>query len=411
MSRWRKVPLEECIETIRAGVSLTGENRAPQDGEVGILTLGAVSGGRFDSEACKAVPASAAAALREPLRGGTLLMSRSNTIDLVGSTVHVDEDHPNRFLPDLLWEITLRENSPLTARFLADFLSTPSGRALLQSAAMGTSGSMKKLSMARVRRLEVPAVPRTLQNSWDRLRVSLTRIEEGCDTLLAAKGELKRGLMQELLTGRRRFPEFSNDPWPIRSLHEVVEINPETLRESTAASYQFRYIDLSSVERGRMTSPPRSVRFGDAPSRARRIVRENDVLFATVRPYLQGFMIIEGGDVDLVCSTGFAALRAQTEQDARYVLEFLFSDQLQRQVKAHLVGSSFPALNSKSVESLDIPWPSTGERAAIGRVLRAVSREIALLEDLRDQLELQKRALMQKLLSGEVEIPAGEPEA
>jgi type I restriction enzyme S subunit len=404
---WSKVPLKECIETIRAGVSLTGENRPPQNGEVGILTLGAVSGGRFDAEACKAVPASAAAALREPVRGGKLLMSRSNTIDLVGSTVLVDEDHPNRFLPDLIWEITLREDSPLTARFLADFLSTPSGRALLQSAAMGTSGSMKKLSMARLRRLEVPAVPRPLQMSWEGLRESLTRIEEGCDTLLAAKHELKRGLMQELLTGRLRFPEFAGVPWRAMPLSEFFQEKNVRNRDEG--------LDLVLSCSKLYGIVPQSQRF------KKRLASKSVVNYKVVAPgdLVYDPMLLWDASIGFVpepyngvVSPAYATFEFRGEHACRsFFAQALFTHSLRHQYRVVSRGTNVRRKKAMPGDFLRIKIavpPTYEEQRRIGSLFAVLDREIARLDAQRDQFELQKRALMQKLLSGEVEIHAKE---
>jgi type I restriction enzyme, S subunit len=404
VTQWETIPFGECIESIRSGVSLTADARIPRGDEVGILTLGAVSGGRFDPDACKAAPMSLIPRLGKPVRAGTVLMSRSNTIDLVGSAVLVEDDHPDRFLPDLIWEIRLRNDSPLTPRFLTDLLGTPVGRKLLQSAAMGTSGSMKKLSMARVRRLELPLVARHVQRAWETIHRKLETSRAVEDTLIAAKSQLKRGLMQQMLTGKLRFSQFTAADWPVRALAEVVAINPEALSNRTDPNYSFRYIDLSSVDSGHVDRTLQEVTYADAPSRARRVVRQFDVLFATVRPYLKGFAWVQDDERDLVCSTGFAVLRAQHKEDAEYVFEFLFSDGLAQQAQARLVGSSYPALTEADVASFRIPWPAAKERAAIGKTLGRLTREISLLAEISRKHELQKRALMQKLLAGEIDI-------
>lgn len=417
MIAWRNVPLDKCIETIRAGVSLTGENRPPQNGEVGILTLGAVSGGRFDAEACKAVPASAAAALREPVRGGTLLMSRSNTLDLVGSMVLVDKDHPNRFLPDLLWEITLREDSPLTARFLVDFLSTPAGRALLQSAAMGTSGSMKKLSMARVRRLEVPAVPLPVQEAWARIRVRLTQTEEGCDALLAAKRELKRGLMQELLTGRRRFPEFS-------SVEESVSTPAGRLPADWGVAKLGKHASELSERNGSRLGPEKAMGVikGVGLEPMRDHIRSDDLSrYKVVPPHAFAYnpMRINIGSIarsrfaeDCLVSPDYVVFETD-----HYALLPEFLDHLRhsflwrRFVTAAGAGSVRVRIYFRDLAELWIPVPPVAEQRRVASTLDALDREIELLEAQRDQFELQKRGVMQKLLSGEIEIPADESEA
>jgi type I restriction enzyme S subunit len=215
----------------------------------------------------------------------------------------------------------------------------------------------------------------------------------------------KRGLMQELLTGRRRFPEFRTDPWPSRRIEEIAQVNPESLTDSTPLGQFFRYIDISAISAGKVRLPDGSMSFGDAPSRARRIVRKGDVLFSTVRPYLQGFAIVESQVPDLVCSTGFAVIRLADEVDGRFMLEALFSESVSRQTQARLVGSSYPALNEGDVRNIRIPWPSALERQKIASILTTIRRQIDILEDLKQGHSRLKHGLMQKLLSGDIEVP------
>jgi type I restriction enzyme S subunit len=274
---------------------------------------------------------------------------------------------------------------------------------------MGTSGSMKKLSMRRVRVIEVPVPDRTVQERWTPVRNTLRAALANVHSLLEAKRAFKRALLQELLTGRRRFPGFDSEVQRAR-LGDVLTLNPAALPGSTDPAYSFRYIDLSSIQQGRHVAPPRPMHFGEAPSRARRLVREHDVLFATVRPNLQGHAIVEETSPDLVCSTGFMVLRAANPDDARYVFELLFSEDVQRQASARIVGSSFPALSVDDVASMELPWPCAAERKLVGRTLALLSKEIAALERLREAQEKQKRALMHRLLSGDLTLPAPAPE-
>ena len=274
-----------------------------------------------------------------------------------------------------------------------------------------TGSTFVAVDKKAISNIPVPAFDARQRREAARLLNRSEEVELLLSRIITAKRKFQRGLMQELLTGRRRFPEFQHDPRPTVALREVTIINPDTLPESTDDYFRFHYIDISSVSDGRVTIPVSAIAFRDAPSRARRIVRQYDVLFSTVRPYLKGFAIVEDDRRDLVCSTGFAVLRAATKADAQYLLEVLFSDVVGRQVHARLVGSSFPALNNDDVANIRIPWPSAPERAKISHVLGAIRREIHLLEEMRARFETAKRGLMQKLLTGELTVPvSSEPE-
>lgn len=399
MSSWPSVSLGSLISSIRGGTSYGGENRRPAKGEVGILTLGAVGGNRFDSDACKALPAVILPQLGDPVRAGTLLMARSNTIDLVGSVVYVDADYADRFLPDLIWELSLHTDAPVRPVFLADFLSTADGRRLLQSAAMGTSGSMKKLSMARLKRLKVPAVPMALQDVWLNVRSQIDRLQVRGHALLTAKRAFKRALMNDLLTGRRRFPEFEGHPWETGRLGDLFAERNET---------GFDDLPLLSVTGDLGIIPRAEVGRKDTSNADKskyKRVTSGDIAYNTMRMW-QGVSALSA--LEGIVSPAYTVVTARGPLRADYA-KHLFK--LPRQVHEFLrrsQGLVDDTLNLKypNFARVTVSFPeSLDEQGAIVDVLDRAEEEIQLLAAYTDQVSALKRGLMQRLLSGEIELP------
>ncbi|MHB1319756.1 MAG: restriction endonuclease subunit S, partial [Anaerolineae bacterium] len=197
---------------------------------------------------------------------------------------------------------------------------------------------------------------------------------------LAAARARKQGLAQRLLIGQVRFPGFT-EPWREVRLGEVVEINAHTLGNSTNPEDKFRYFDLSAVDHGRVALPQEMIRFDQLPSRARRKLRKFDVLIATVRPLLQAFALCDFDVTDLLCSTGFAVISADTETDARLIYQCLYSEPLLRQMGAAVAGSNYPAMGAADVAAMKPHWPSSkAERARLVEFLDSVDVEIDALD-------------------------------
>ena len=72
--------------------------------------------------------------------------------------------------------------------------------------------------------------------------------------------------------------------------------------------------------------------------------------------------------------------------------------------RARTTGSSYPALGSADIHGLYLPWPSSSEREKIGALFGAMTKELNLLEQQRAAFAAQRRGLMEKLLSGEIDI-------
>lgn len=143
-----------------------------------------------------------------------------------------------------------------------------------------------------------------------------------------------------------------------KKINEIAEVNKENLSGNTPAEYEFYYYDLSSVDKGKVLHPTEKLKFADAPSRAKRLFKRNDVLMSTVRPNLQGFTYVDFDSTNSVCSTGFAVIAGKYESDSMYIYQNLFSYGITRQIQKLLVGSNYPAINSKDVENLKVPFPN-----------------------------------------------------
>jgi type I restriction enzyme S subunit len=187
--------------------------------------------------------------------------------------------------------------------------------------------------------------------------------------------------------------------WKEVKLNQVAEIDKESLPGNTNKSYEFDYISLSDVDSNSLRIETSKQVFENAPSRARRIVRKGDVLMSTVRPNLQGFTIIRNEVINLIASTGFAVIRPKSII-SEFLFQYLFSGIISKQFYSLLVGSNYPAINSSDVKNLKILLPPLHEQQAIADCLSTWDGAIQAAKQLIRQKELQKKWLMQQLLTG-----------
>ena len=151
-------------------------------------------------------------------------------------------------------------------------------------------------------------------------------------------------------------------------LKRLVRINGRTLPESSDPAREILYVDIGSVGRGRLVKEPERMRFSDAPSRARRLVRRGDTIVSTVRTYLRAVWPVSGSADDLVVSTGFAVL-TPTGVDPRYFSWWVLSDTFIEEVVARSVGVSYPAINASEIGDLLLRVPTLAEQRAIADYL------------------------------------------
>src|SRR5882757_4053250 len=87
--------------------------------------------------------------------------------------------------------------------------------------------------------------------------------------------------------------------------------------------------------------------FHEAPSRARRKVRNGDILVSTVRTYLKAIATVSDAPDNLIASTGFCVIRPTDGLDAAYAGWVARSDQFVEEVVSRSVGVSYPAINAR----------------------------------------------------------------
>lgn len=189
--------------------------------------------------------------------------------------------------------------------------------------------------------------------------------------------------------------------WPSGSvrLDSLADVNPESLSASTPSGFSFFYIDISAVATGTITLPDVRIERRDAPSRAQRVLRCNDVLMATVRPNLKAFALFDRSDADYIASTGFAVIRSKNGHDGRFILHSLLSDTVSREVDSHSVGSNYPAINSSDVRRLSLPKFFPAERRVIADVISMLDTQIEATEALIAKQERVRAGLMQDLFT------------
>ena len=187
-------------------------------------------------------------------------------------------------------------------------------------------------------------------------------------------------------------------------IKDVAELDPETLGESTAPGFTFKYIDLSSVKGGRIGDQVESMTFAAAPGRARKLIKGGDVLLGMVRPYLKPFAKVQTALDGHVASTGFAVIRAKPgDTDPEYLYQTIWSDGISKQIHQMVTGSNYPALSVGDVKDLKIPLPPLAEQRKIAEILRTWDEAIETAEAELKAKQERKRGLMLKCLAPAIE--------
>lgn len=166
----------------------------------------------------------------------------------------------------------------------------------------------------------------------------------------------------------------------VTPLRYVCTVNDETLPASTDPNYEFTYCDVTSVQTGHVKIPDTTTTFSQAPSRARRIARPGDVVYATIRPNLKATALVPQVETPLIVSTAFAVLRPKEGLLPKYLAYAVQDGTFAHQLSRSAVGVSYPAIDEQTVKAARIPVPDMESQRRIVEFLDAELGQIDTLQ-------------------------------
>lgn len=243
-------------------------------------------------------------------------------------------------------------------------------------------------------------------------QVAIAAALSDVDSLISAltkkiekKKAIRQGLMQQLLTGKKRLPGFCGD-WVKKKVSSVSDI----LRGGSP-----RPIENYIVKSGGVNW----IKIGDVDSSAKYIFRTNEQI---IESGIQYSRFVHSGDLLLSNSMSFGRpyiLKTEgcihdgwlviQNYDKYFDKEFLYylldSDEVLKQYKSLAAGSSVLNLNKDIVGKVVLYFPpSISEQTAIANILSDCDSEITALEEKRDKYKEIKQGMMQQLLTGKIRL-------
>lgn len=203
---WEVKRLKFIFPRLFSGVSVNSDNSPTMDESPGILKTSCVYGNKFTKEENKRVLETEIDRLACPVTRNSLIISRMNTPELVGSCGYVDVDYPHLFLPDRLWIARFQNHRATHGKFAWYMVVSHAVCALTGSLATGTSDSMKNLTQEAFLNIpvSVPPLPEQaaiaayLDAETAKLDTLVAKIEEAVERLQ----EYRTALITAAVTGK-----------------------------------------------------------------------------------------------------------------------------------------------------------------------------------------------------------------
>ncbi len=157
--------------------------------------------------------------------------------------------------------------------------------------------------------------------------------------------------------------------WKITSIADVTS-QFDTIDPRQTPNKQFRYVDISSIDNvSKIVVAPKLLKGSEAPSRARRVIRTGDVLFSTVRTYLENIALVPPSLDGQLTSTGIAVLRSNSGIDRRYLFHWVQSKEFTVSISKSQDGTLYPAVTDKDVAEATVRLaPIAEQRRIVARI-------------------------------------------
>ncbi len=188
---WPIVSLGDLIESIEAGSSFRCRETPPEGDEVGVAKVSAVSWGRYDENESKTSLDLNRIDEDLLIRKGDFLISRANTVELVGACVIAEQVSKKVMLSDKTLRIQFKD--PSLKAWVLHFLRSRAGRQQIESLCTGNQDSMRNISQKNIRQIQLPLAPaQEHAEILSFLEQQLSCVEATTSTLQAIQVKIKQ---------------------------------------------------------------------------------------------------------------------------------------------------------------------------------------------------------------------------
>lgn len=293
-------------------------------------------------------------------------------------------------------------NDRVDIDYLISYFLTKRGTDILEAASPGGAGRNKTLGQDRFLKSKIVLPPIEEQQKIAAILTTQDRVIELKEKRLAEKQRQKKYITQQLLTGKKRLPGFS-EQWKKVKLGDICVVNPPKEENYPDIVAFLGMADIS--ENGSIITEHKknyeSVKTGFTP------FKRGDILIAKITPCFEngkGALTDKCSSVYGFGSTEFHVLRCKTV-NSKFLYYHTRTDFFRKRLEAEMVGSAGQKrVQANSIINYAILLPPPIEQTAIAEVLSAADREIELLRQEIEQEEEKKKALIQLLLTGIVRV-------
>jgi len=228
--------------------------------------------------------------------------------------------------------------------------------------------------------------------------------EPASELLKRIKAEKEKLIAEGKIKKQKPLPPITEDEIPYELPQGWEWVRMKNIAYSMGQkkpNKRFTYIDVTAIdkEKGTIGDQVKILEPSEAPSRARKTVQKETVIYSTVRPYLLNVAIVDKEfEPEPIVSTAFAILNPYKDIYNKYLYYFLRSKIMIDYVESKMIGMAYPAINDTQFLKAPFPLPPLEEQK---RIVSKVDQLMHLCDELESRLNRSKKdseMLMQAVL-------------
>ncbi|CAM6954282.1 restriction endonuclease subunit S [Klebsiella pneumoniae] len=199
---WETQKIGNIVSQIESGKSLKCLETPPQEHEYGIVKISAVTWGEYNENESKTLPNKKDFIETRRVNDGDFLISRANTLELLGAPVIVHKATKNLMLSDKVLRLVMENEHK---KWLSIFLRSPSGRKEIESRSTGNQLSMRNIGQKSLLDIDLPKPPIEEQHEIvrrvEKLFIYADTIEKQVQNALECVNNLTQSILAKAFRG------------------------------------------------------------------------------------------------------------------------------------------------------------------------------------------------------------------
>ena len=261
------------------------------------------------------------------------------------------------------------------------------------------SGSAQpKLNKAVCEKIPVSLPPLPEQKKIAQILSTWDSAISATERLLENSQQRKKALMQQLLTGKKRLPGFVGE-WTIKPLGEITKIYDGTHQTPNYVDTGIPFYSVEHLTSGNFDNTKYIAETVYEKENQRVALEKNDILMTRIGDIGTAKKI--NWDVKASFYVSLALIKFNPSFDPTYLENYINSSIFQTELWKRTIHVAFPKkINLGEIGYCEVILPSLIEQKKIAEILTTADQEIDALHKRLDYLKLEKKALMQQLLTG-----------